>query len=50
MTGHDRSATDDDRIDDVESGEEQTTTTASRTSAKSGNERIRYNPTREGDN
>ncbi len=47
MTGHDRNPRDDDeRMEDVEAGEEKSTSSASRTSAKSESERIRYNPTK----
>ena len=46
MTGHDRGPREHDkRVEDVESGEEKQTSSASHTSAKHESERIRYNPT-----
>ncbi len=48
MTGQDRKRHDDaESVDPVEVGEEQSTSSASRTSANVDTERIRYNPTRE---
>lgn len=49
MSGHNRKQRDDDRIEDVEAGEEKSTSSASRTSPQHESEKIRYNPTEHSD-